>query len=769
MALVSAACQSQCSVRKALACSERDFYHPAMSIRFCRVAVAAFVVGGAVGGAAVAPRPAAAALPPLFGRIIDFQVNDLLYDRGRDQLIASVGSTNPQYGNSLVVLDPKTAEVLAHTFVGSEPNQLELSSDGSTLYVGLDGADSVAQLNWPARTIAHTMALEPYLSSGTQPGDLAVDPADPKRVVVSRRGPYSPAFAGLVVFQDGVALANTTSAHTGSSRIEFGSQPGRLYGYNDQHTGFEFFRNTVSNTGVVQNDVTSGTLSGFSTDIKFAGGRLYGSDGEVVDPEIRRKLGTFALSASGPSFTIDTVAQRAYFLSASLLQVFDTTTFVRVGEYALGGVTGQLRGLEQVGPGRFVAHSSASFGGNAGELVMFSLVPSGGVPLVPGVTPVTPDPVPDTPKSAPTDPELDARGEFTPLPPARVLDTRESGPIGPGQHIDVQIAGRGGVPAANVDAVVVNATVTGPTAAGFVTVWPTGDARPEISSLNFVSGLTVPNLVTVALGNGGKISLFNSAGTTDALLDIAGYYTTANGNRGSRFVALTPNRILDTRNGPARSLGPQESMKLQVAGTAGVPASGVTAVVMNVTAANASEKSFVTIYPSDVSRPLASNLNLRPGPAVPNLVTVQLSPSGSVDLYNAAGKVDLIADVAGYYVKDYSSKKGRFVALHPFRLYDTRNPGNRALPGGFSLFFALAETTFSGVVLNVTAVAPTADGFFSLYPFPSNGRPLASNVNFSQDQVVANAAIVATTPYFALFHGGDGTADALIDIFGFFT
>lgn len=256
---------------------------------------------------AIAPQSAFAA-PPLSHHIVDIDANDLVHDGHRDQLLVSVGSDDPVYGNSIVALDPETGDVRSHTFVGSEPNQLALAADGSMLYVGVDGASSVAQVRLDDWAVVRTMPLEPYISSGTWAADLEVDPTDPGRVVVSRHGPYSPAFAGLIVFQDGVPLANTTGGHTGSSRIEFGSVPGRLYGFNDQHTGFDFFRNTVSATGVVSDDVAGGLLDGFSTDLRFANGRLYASNGTVIDPEARQRIGRFDASARDDAFTIDSAA-----------------------------------------------------------------------------------------------------------------------------------------------------------------------------------------------------------------------------------------------------------------------------------------------------------------------------------------------------------------------------------------------------------------------------------------------------------------------------
>ena len=112
--------------------------------------------------------------------------------------------------------------------------------------------------------------------------------------------------------------------------------------------------------------------------------------------------------------------------------------------------------------------------------------------------------------------------------PARLLDTREStgvfapGKVGAGSVLTLQVAGRAGVPARDVDAVTMNVTVTEPDGAGFVTVYPCDEARPGASNLNFVAGLTVPNLVTVKLSAAGTVCLYSQR-FAHLVADVAGY------------------------------------------------------------------------------------------------------------------------------------------------------------------------------------------------------------------------------------------------------
>ena len=116
-------------------------------------------------------------------------------------------------------------------------------------------------------------------------------------------------------------------------------------------------------------------------------------------------------------------------------------------------------------------------------------------------------------------------GHFIPLAPARILDTRYSAPAGAGGTIVQPLAGVGGVPATWVSAVVLNVTVTGPTAPSWMTVYPNGTARPLAANLNFVANQTVPNLVIAKVGSDGKVSVYNAAGSAHLIVDVVGWYS----------------------------------------------------------------------------------------------------------------------------------------------------------------------------------------------------------------------------------------------------
>jgi len=382
---------------------------------------------------------------------------------------------------------------------------------------------------------------------------------------------------------------------------------------------------------------------------------------------------------------------------------------------------------------------------------------------------------------------------FVALNPARLLDTRGgaqtidgqfagTGAVNGGGQLDLAVLGRGGLPAAGVTAVVLNVTVTNPTAPGFVTVWPGDASRPFASNLNFVPGATTPNLVIVKVGANGLVSLFNSAGQTDLIVDVTGYFGST-----STLTAMTPARLLDTRStgttidGQYQAGGAYttfEQRDLGIAGRAGIPASGVGAAILNVTATAPTSSGYLTIWPSTSSQPPTSNLNFVPGLTVPNLVISKVGTDGKVALFNSAGQTDVIADVEGWF-----PASSELTALVPARLMDTR-PGFTTVDGSFAGKGALSAgasvdltvlnrggvpaSGVGAVALNVTVAGATAAGYVTAWPTGS-GRPLASNLNFVPGQLVPNMVIarVGSGGKVSLFNSS-GNTQLVVDVVGWF-
>ncbi len=387
-------------------------------------------------------------------------------------------------------------------------------------------------------------------------------------------------------------------------------------------------------------------------------------------------------------------------------------------------------------------------------------------------------------------------GSYAPLQPTRICDTRPEGPaVGPNQCNDggaeagtlgpagvlvVTVAGAGGVPV-DATAVVANVTVTDASASSFLTVWPDGTTKPNASNLNWTPGATVPNLIEVPLG-AGKIDLFNDLGTADVIIDVEGY---VDPSATGQYNAIVPSRICDTRavatgivanqcnqNGVgAGTLGAGDSIAVTVGGQGGVPATGVIAVVANVTVTGTSAGSYLTVWPDGAARPNASNLNWSPGTTVPNRVIVPVGADGKIDLYNNLGSTDVIVDISGYFT---TSGVG-YLPLPPTRICDTRatapgiadnqcndnGSGVGTLGAGASLAITIAGqggapvSGVAAVVINVTVTDTKAASYLTVWP-DAVTRPTASDLNWSPATTTANLVVVAV--------GADGKIDLFNDL-----
>ena len=366
---------------------------------------------------------------------------------------------------------------------------------------------------------------------------------------------------------------------------------------------------------------------------------------------------------------------------------------------------------------------------------------------------------------------------YVPLDPARVLDSRSgtggySTPWSANQTRSLTVAGPGSVPA-DATAVVMNVTVTNPTATGFVSLSPTGGLVPLASNLNFVAGQTIANLVVAQVGAGGKVDITNLAGHTDVIADVVGYYSATTGDR---FTGVTPSRILDSRNGTggySSPWGAAQTRSLALASVGDVPPNA-TAVVMNVTITNPTEAGWLRVTPTGSPPATSSNLDFAAGQTMANLVVVRIGTNRNVDITNLTGHTDVIADIVGYYT---AATGATFVPLAPTRILDSRDG-----TGGFSSPWvdhqsrSLALASVGGVpanatavVMNVTVTNPTAAGWLRVTP---TGSPPAtsSNLDFAAGQTIANLVVVRIgTNGKVDITNFSGHTDVIADIVGYYT
>jgi hypothetical protein len=388
------------------------------------------------------------------------------------------------------------------------------------------------------------------------------------------------------------------------------------------------------------------------------------------------------------------------------------------------------------------------------------------------------------------------RSGFTPLTPARVLDTRPGEspnalltvpkqPIGGSTVLRVPMTNLPGgrTPATGVGAVSLNVTVTNPVASGFLTAYPCGDV-PFVSNVNFVAGQTVPNAVIAPLSAAGELCFFSNV-QTDVIVDINGWFLSNTG-----FTSVTPARVFDSRPSQSPNAlvaipkqkygGDRGILQVNVVNLAGAtPASGVGAVSLNVTVTNPEAAGFLTVYPCGGSVPQVSNVNFVAGQSVPNAVITPVPANGLLCFFSNV-PTDIIADINGWF----STANTGFNTVAPTRVFDTR-PGEspnavrtvdkRKVGGGYVL-----EVTFTGlpggltpasgvgaVSLNLTATNPDAAGFVTAFPCGTT-PPFVSNLNFRAGQTVANAALATLSADGKLCFFSNVPTDIIADINGWF-
>jgi hypothetical protein len=383
--------------------------------------------------------------------------------------------------------------------------------------------------------------------------------------------------------------------------------------------------------------------------------------------------------------------------------------------------------------------------------------------------------------------------DYTAYGPTRVLDTRygtgaAKAPVKARSITKVKFAGNGGIPA-DVTAVVLNVTVTEPTAAGDVIVYGDGSARPSTSNVNFVKGQTVPNQVIAPVGADGDVDFYNaSTGSTDLIADVAGYFTPT---PSSGYSALTPYRLVDTRYGtgePKRPLAGKGSFAVQIAGNDGgkLPASGITAVALNITSTASLGSGFLTAYGDGSARPTASNVNFTTNQTIANSVITPVGSDGKILVYNGSTKAtSVVVDVVGYYS---AASTSAYVPTAPARLLDTRDASwtDGPLPAGDYIYlapFVPVEPDITGFVLNATVTETTGNGNLTVSPDPNTlaqyqppstavwpTKPSASTLNWTKGETVANLvqASAGANGVDDFWNSGSGDIALVVDAFGYY-
>jgi hypothetical protein len=217
---------------------------------------------------------------------LEVAAQHLVYDGTRDRLYATVTGADPDFPNRLLTIDPTKMEVVDSLPVGSDPRVLALSSDASTLWVGLDGAAAMRRVD----LTVSPPAVGPLVSLPASVRSMVVLPGTPRAVAVALGGYLNQA----AIFDDGVMRAMASMPFDDITLLAAG--PGNLlFGFNGASTGYEFFVLTVGPAGLTYKPF-SNLVMGYQSTLVYADGRVYASSGQVVNvsnPDAPVAAGTF--------------------------------------------------------------------------------------------------------------------------------------------------------------------------------------------------------------------------------------------------------------------------------------------------------------------------------------------------------------------------------------------------------------------------------------------------------------------------------------------
>jgi DNA-binding beta-propeller fold protein YncE len=252
--------------------------------------------------------------------------------------------------------------------------------------------------------------------------------------------------------------------------------------------------------------------------------------------------------------------------------------------------------------------------------------------------------------------------QFYSLTPCRVADTRSSSyPSGlgspslvPGVERDFPVRNSPcfqQVPSGvTVAAYSFNFTALPKGPLGYLTIWPTGQTMPVVSTLNAPTGANTANAAIVPAGTpNGEISAYTSplATTTDLLIDVNGYFA-APGTGGLSLYPTPPCRVLDTRSGNG-AFGQTLSPPVDVLGSPCGVASQSQTYVFNATVLPQGSLGYLTLWPYGQNQPAVSTLNAGDGAITSNMAIVASGTQGKINAYAGNGTTNLLLDISAFF------------------------------------------------------------------------------------------------------------------------
>ena len=608
--------------------------------------------------------------------------------------------------NSVTVIDATSNSVIKTVAVGTSPFGLVVNSVTNQVYVANTGSNNVSVIDGNSNSVIKTVTV------GTSPEFAVVNPAT-NQIYVANEG------SNNVTVIDGASNSVIKTITVGTSPFGIALNPltNQIYVANGGSNNVTVID---GNTNSVIKTVTTGTTP-YLLALNPVTNQIYvvnyaSNNVTVIDGASNSVIKTVTVGTGPFSLVINPVTNKIYAanFSGKSVSVIDGTNNSVIKTITVGNTPWYIA-LNPVTNRVYVPNNADNT-----------------VSVIAGANPTA--------------------LQFVAAPPCRLMDTRPqyggNGPIQGGSSVAFNIPQLGGcgIPS-TAAAYSLNVTVVPHGSLGYLTMWPTGEDQPLVSTMNSVDGRVKANAAIVPAGYQGAVSVFAS-NTTDVVLDIDGYFAPVSGST-LAFYPLTPCRVADTRN-PNGQLGgpylkaaqerdfPIEASPCDIPSTAKAFSLNFTAVPRKGTLG------YLTVWPLGQSQPGVSTLNAPTGAVTANAAIVPAGYIGNVAVY-PTDDIDLVIDVNGYF----GSAGAGGLSLYPMgscRVLDTRlTAGWFSGTIGSDVGDSVCEPpeAAEAYVFNATVVPLGPLGYLSLWP---NGepQPVVSTLNAGDGSITSNMAIVPT-------------------------
>jgi hypothetical protein len=331
-------------------------------------------------------------------------------------------------------------------------------------------------------------------------------------------------------------------------------------------------------------------------------------------------------------------------------------------------------------------------------------------------------------------------GTFHPVDSTRVLDTRPTGGLAAARIVRFPVAGQGAIPP-DASAVTVNMTVLGPATAGSITVFPGDTAWNATASISFAAKQAKQSMITAKLGGDGSLAVRNNiASAIQVIADVVGYYAGGTASTPGAFQPVPFQRAFDTRAAGSQPLAPGSVTRMQVTGQGAVPASGVSAVLGNLTVISPAQAGSVSTWASNATWDGSASESFALGRSEQDVLAISVGPDGAAMIRNNTRvSLQVVLDLIGYYLAGTPNSYGTYQPITPIRVFDSRRNtiDNYPLPSGQPVSVGASRDTVTGVarvprwsvpavVVRYSLLNPRQAGSISVFPGTEDWNGAAS-------------------------------------------